>query len=145
MARRGSATTNVLRGGGVAFGHPKPREYSYKITKSLKRLAFRSALTAKRQSDGVCVIADFELATPSTKSFARMIDACGLGDKKVLFVTSASEPTLVKSCRNIPRVEIRTADTVSTYDVVASDIVLLTRSGLEALSAARSGAGLDKE
>lgn len=145
MARRGSATTNLLRGGGVAFGHPKPRDYAHKITKALKRLAFRSALTVKRRGDGVCVIEDFELAAPSTKSFARIIDACGLGDKKVLLVTSASEPILVKSCRNMPGVEIRTADTVGTYDVVASDIVLLTRGGLEALSAARSGAGSDRE
>ena len=145
MARRGSVASNLLRGGGVAFGHPKPREYPYKITKSLKRLAFRSALTAKRMSDEIYVIDDFELATPSTRSFARIIGACGLGDRKVLFVTSPGETTLVKSCRNLPRVEIRTAGTVGTYDVVASDIVLFTRSGLEALSAARSGAELDRE
>jgi len=145
MARRGTVASNLLRGGGVAFGHPKPRDYSHKITKALKRLAFRSALTAKQQSDGIYAIDDFELATPSTKSVARIIDVCGLGDRKVLFVTSGGEPNLVKSCRNMPRVEIRSAETVGTYDVVASDVVLFTRSGLEALSTARSGAGSDRE
>ena len=145
MARRGSLTTNLLRGGGVAFGHPKPRSYRSKVTKSVKRLAFASALTDKARSDQVCVVDDFELEKPSTKSFAGVIDACGLTGRWVLFVTPENKPVLVKSGRNIPGMKIRHAAGVSTYDVVASDVVLITRSAVDALVGARTQTGGDEE
>jgi len=137
MARRGDVKANVLRGGGTAFGHPKPRYYCLKLTKSLKRLAFQSALTDKAGSEAVRVVEDFELEAPSTRSFAQMLSACELGGQKVLFVTPENAPVLVKSCRNIPGVEMRTAGTVGTHDVVAADVVVLTVKAVEALAAMR--------
>ena len=133
MARRGSATTNLLRGGGVAFGHPKPRNYESKVMKSVKRLALVSALTDKAQSDCVTVVDDFEFEAPSTKSFAAIIEACGLADQKVLVVTPKSVPILVKSCRNIPKVAIRHAQDLSTYDVAAAATLLLPRGAVDVL------------
>jgi large subunit ribosomal protein L4 len=63
-----------------------------------------------------------------------MLKACGLVGRKVLFVTAENSPVLVKSGRNIPKVEIRTADTISTYDVVAADVLLLERAAVDVLN-----------
>ena len=73
---------------------------------------------------------------PSTKSFVRVIEACGLKQGKVLFVTPESIPVLVKSCRNLPRVQIRPVAILCAYDVVAADVVLFTRQALDRLSEA---------
>ena len=132
-ARRGSARSPLLRGGGVAFG-PKPRSYYSELPKSLKRLAFKSALSLKRESNDVKVVDDFDFPEPSTKSFAGVIQACGLEGRKVLVVTAESVPVLVKSCRNLQRVQIRPVGTLGTYDVMAAESVLFTRRALDELS-----------
>ena len=141
MARRGTGATNLLRGGGTAFGHPKPRDYQAKVTKSVKRLALSSALSDKAHSGNIRVVADFDFEAPSTKSFAAIVDACGLSGQKVLLVTPENLPFVVKSGRNIPNVAIRHAQDVSTYDIVAADILLLTPKAVDALVQARGKAG----
>ena len=134
MARRGTVTTNLLRGGGVAFGHPKPRSYRTHLTKGMKRRALVSALSHKGKTDRVRVVEDFEFEKPSTKSFAALLQAIGLGgSEKVLFVTATNEPVLFKSCRNLPGVEMATATTVNTYGIVAADVLVLTPKSVEAL------------
>jgi large subunit ribosomal protein L4 len=137
MARRGTGATNLLRGGGVAFGHPKPRNYQAKVTKSVKRLALGSALTDKSRSDKIKIVDDFDFETPSTKSFVAIVKACGLSGQKVLFVIPENQPVVVKSCRNVPNVVVRSAQGVGTYDIVASDVLLLTRKAVDALMLAR--------
>ena len=132
-ARRGSLRSPLVRGGGVAFG-PQPRSYYTKLPKSLKRLAFRSALTLKGEDGQVRVVDDFDLPAPSTKSFQGIIDACGLNGKKVLFVTPESAPILFKSSRNIPAIKMAPVDTLCTYDVIAADTVLFTRQALDKLA-----------
>ena len=134
MARRGTVTAPLLRGGGVAFG-PKPRSYHTELTKPLKRLAFSSALSLKWKGTDVRVVDDFEFPEPSTKSFAGVISACGLEEtRRILFITPHSVPVLVKSSRNIPGVEIRPAGTVCAYDVVSADVVVLTRKAVDVLA-----------
>lgn len=133
-ARRGTVGSPLLRGGGVAFGLPKPRDYRVKLPRTLRKQAFLSALTALGQDGHVVVVDDLGLTEPSTRSFARMLKACGLEGRKVLFVTAENAPVLVKSGRNIPSVRIRTADTVGTYDIVAADILLLERAAVDALN-----------
>lgn len=134
MARRGTVTAPLLRGGGVAFG-PKPRSYHTELTKPLKRLAFSSALSLKGKGMAVRVVDDFEFPEPSTKSFVGVISACGLEEtRRILFITPHSVPVLVKSSRNIPGVEIRPAGTVCAYDVVSADMVVLTRKAVDVLA-----------
>jgi large subunit ribosomal protein L4 len=133
-ARRGTVGSPLLRGGGVAFGLPKPRDYRVKLPRTLRKQAFLSALTARVQDGQVVVVDDLGLTEPSTRSFASMLKACGLEGRKVLFVTAENAPVLVKSGRNIPRVEIRTAETVGTYDIVAADVLLLERAAVDALN-----------
>ena len=137
QARRGTAATNLLRGGGVAFG-PKPRTYLLKLTKQLKKKALTSALSRKNREGRVKVIQDFEFPEPSTKSFVGVLRTIGLEKEKVLFVTPKSEGAIVKSCRNIPGLEIRPANSVSTYDVVSAGTVLLTEKAVAALASIHS-------
>lgn len=131
-SRRGSNRSPLIRGGGVAFG-PEPRSYYNKLPKGLKRLAFRSALTLKGTGGQVKIVDDFDFAEPSTKSFKGVIDACGLNDLKVLFVTPENASTLVKSSRNIQSINTTHVGSLGTYDVVAADVVLFTRQALDKL------------
>jgi large subunit ribosomal protein L4 len=133
-ARRGTVSSPLLRGGGVSFGLPKPRSYRTKLPRTLRKQALRSVLTAMGQEGQVFVVDGFQLAVPKTKDFVAMLAACGLAGQKVLFVTAENSPILVKSGRNIPKVKIRTADTVGTYDLVAADVLLLERAAVDALN-----------
>ncbi len=140
-ARRGTVGSPLLRGGGVAFSLPKPRDYRTKLPRSLRKQAFLSALTAMGQDGQVTVVDDLRLTEPSTRSFAGMLKACGLEGRKVLFVTAENAPVLVLSGRNIPGVQIRTAETVGTYDIVAADVLLLERAAVDALNRIHGDAG----
>ena len=131
-ARRGSLRSPLVRGGGVAFG-PRPRSYSSKLPKSLKRLAFRSALTLKGTEGQVKIVTDFDFPAPSTRSFQKVIEACGLKDQKVLFITLESSPVLIKSSRNLPKVKMAHLGALSTYDLLAADVVLFTRQAFDRL------------
>ena len=102
------------RGGGVAFG-PQPRSYSTQLPKALKRLAFRSALTVKGAQGQVKVVDDFDFEKPSTKSFQKVVEACGLKGQKVLFVTAENAPVLVKSSRNLPKVNATHLGSLGTW------------------------------
>ena len=131
-ARRGSLRSPLVRGGGVAFG-PQPRSYSTQLPKALKRLAFRSALTVKGTQGQVKVVDDFDFEKPSTKSFQKVIEACGLKGQKVLFVTAENAPVLVKSSRNLTKVNATHLGSLGTYEVVRADAVLFTRQALDSL------------
>ena len=131
-ARRGSLRSPLVRGGGVAFG-PQPRSYSTQLPKALKRLAFRSALTVKGTQGQVKVVDDFDFEKPSTKSFQKVVEACGLKGQKVLFVTAENAPVLVKSSRNLPKVNATHLGSLGTYEVVRADAVLFTRQALDSL------------
>ena len=138
MARRGSLRSPLVRGGGVAFG-PKPHSYRLKMPRTLKRLAFYSALSLKARDQQVRVIDDFDLPAPSTRVFAKAIQMLGLKDQKVVFVTPSSSVVLVKSCRNIPGVQIRPVGTLCTWDIASADVVLFTRQALQTLIQAGAG------
>lgn len=139
-ARRGSLRSPLVRGGGVAFG-PHPRSYASKLPKSLKRLAFRSALTVKGTEGQIKVVADFDFPAPSTRSFQKVIVACGLADQKVLFVTVDSSSVLIKSSRNLPKVQTTHLGSLSTYDLLATDVVLFTRQAFDRLVEKRGQRG----
>ena len=139
-ARRGSLRSPLVRGGGVAFG-PHPRSYASKLPKSLKRLAFRSALTVKGTEGQIKVVTDFDFPAPSTRSFQKIIVACGLADQKVLFVTVDSSPVLIKSSRNLPKVKTTHLGSLSTYDLLATDVVLFTRQAFDRLVEKRGQRG----
>ena len=115
-ARQGSIRAPQWTHGGVALG-PKPRDYSYRINKKLKRLAVLSALSAKAAAGDMIVIDELACAEYKTKTIVNMLAAVGT-EKKALIVTPAVDAKVVKSAANIPGVKTTTADNVNTYDVV---------------------------
>ncbi|MBA4135669.1 MAG: 50S ribosomal protein L4, partial [Flavobacterium sp.] len=84
-ARAGSKKSPLFKGGGTVFG-PRPRSYSFKLNKTLKRLARKSALSLKVKESNLVVVEDFNFETPNTKNFINVLKALGLENKKSLFV-----------------------------------------------------------
>lgn len=115
-ARQGSTRSPQWTHGGVALG-PKPRDYSYRLSKKVKRLAVLSALSSKAQSGDMIVLDKIEATEYKTKTIANMLKAVGV-TKKALIVTPAVDAKLVKSAANIPGVKTTTADCVNTYEVL---------------------------
>lgn len=131
-ARAGSATSGVRVGGGRIHG-PRPRDYGYQVPAKVRRLALRSALTDRAQGDALLVVEDFELEAPRTRAVADMLKAMGLSDRKVLVVSRMSDDNLVRSVRNLPRTQLSNVGELNAYQVMQSDAVVITRSGLDAL------------
>ncbi|MDP6984039.1 MAG: 50S ribosomal protein L4 [Candidatus Latescibacterota bacterium] len=137
-ARRGTVGSPILRGGGSAFSLPKPRSYSSRLTRSMRKRAISSALSLKASEGKVLVVDDVQLSEPSTKTFASLLNACGASGK-VLFIQADANPAVVKSGRNIAGVTMSTAGTVGTYEIIAHDILVLTSASVEALSKVHGG------
>ena len=115
-ARQGSTRSPQWTHGGIALG-PKPRDYSFRLNKKVKRLALLSSLSSKAQSGEIVVVDKIEAAEYKTKTVANMLTAVGV-TKKALIVTPAVDAKLVKSAANIPGVKTTTADNINTYEVL---------------------------
>lgn len=130
-ARAGTITSPIFRHGGVAFG-PHPRDYSWKLPKKVKRLALKSALSAKAQEGQVIVLTDLKMAAPKTKDLFAFLQKMGV-EKSVLIVTGDHDPNVVLSARNIPGVKVLVARELSTYDAVAKKHILITEDAVRKL------------
>ncbi len=130
-ARAGYKQSNVWRGGHVAHG-PRPRDYSKSLTKKAARLAFRRALSAKIEQGDITVIDELALSTPKTKEFAAVMKNLGL-DRGGLFIVDETNDNLLLASRNIPRVEMATAQLVNIYQILRYKNVIVTKAGMEAL------------
>ncbi len=132
-ARQGSRTAPHYRGGGVVFG-PHPRSYDQKLPKKMRRLALRSALTAKFGDDAIRVIDHFGMdAEPKTKAFAAILAALGAGDgheRRVLVVAPAKDELLVRSAANLPSVSVILADSLNVVDLLNADAVVIEQPAL---------------
>ena len=127
-ARQGSIRAPQWTHGGVVFG-PKPRDYSYSLNKKVKRLALKSALSAKVASGDLIVVDSIKLDSYKTKEVIKMLSAIG-AEGKALIVLPESDNVVVKSAANIPGVKTAQVNTLNVYDilnagkfVVASDAV----------------------
>ena len=128
-ARAGSSTAGNRVGGGRIHG-PQPRDYSYALPKKVRRLALKSALSDRAQEAHVHIVEDLDLAAPSTRTVIGVLAGMGLQDHKVLVVAAENVMNLVKSCRNIPKVEVLPANEVNAYQVLHSDDVVVMKSAL---------------
>ena len=99
-ARAGSIKNPLFKGGGTVFG-PRPRSYSFKLNKNLKRLARKSAFSIKAKESNLVVVEDFNFETPNTKNFINVLKALGLENKKSLFVLGDSNKNVYLSSRNL--------------------------------------------
>ena len=123
-ARQGSTRAPQWTHGGVALG-PKPRDYSYRINKKVKRLAILSALSDKAAGGNMIVVDSLAAEEYKTKAVVAMLAAVGAG-KKNLVVNDAVDAKLIKSAANIPGVVTTTAGSVNTYDVVNADKLIIS-------------------
>ena len=127
-ARQGSTRAPQWTHGGIVFA-PKPRDYSYTLNKKVKRLALKSALSAKAAEQNIVVIDSIKMETPKTKEFAAFLAAVG-ADCKCLVVTAAVDQNVVKSGRNIPGCEVTFANLLNVYDIVNAKKLVVDQAAL---------------
>ena len=131
-ARAGSIKSPVFRGGGRIFG-PRPKDYTQKLNKNVKRLARKSALSLKSQENAILVVENFELDQPKTKDFQAVVNALGLADKKSLFVLGDTNNNVYLSSRNLKGSEVITHSELSTYKIMNANSVVLLEGALEGI------------
>jgi len=131
-ARAGYKSSPIWRGGGVVFG-PKPRDYSKKISKSLRRLAFRKALSERIKSGDVLTTEKFAVSELKTKAFVALVKK-QTDARKVLLISDTFDQTTLKSGRNVKRVMLATASDVNTEQLLAFEKILVTQKALEQLA-----------
>lgn len=132
-ARAGSIKSPLFRGGGTVFA-PSPRDYSFKLNKKVRKLARRSALAYKLKESNIIVLEDFEMDKPKTKDFKSILKNLGIVQEKSLFLLPAKNEHVELSARNIQKTLVKKADTISSYEVLNADKVIVTESALETLN-----------
>ena len=133
-ARQGSTKAPHQIGGGVAFA-PKPSDFSKKINKQAKRLAFLSALSTKLAQNEITVVDEFKLNEAKTKEIQNFLNAFKF-DKSVVLVTEDKNENVLRAGANIPTVSVTTADLLNTYEVVANKNVVLTKAAIKSIEEA---------
>ncbi len=127
-ARVGSTRNPVWIGGGVAFG-PRPKDYSYKLPKKVRRLAMKSALSTKVKDNTIIVVDKLFFEEPKTKSMVATLQALNIANK-TLVVTADGDVNVTKSARNIPGVKPVRVDYVNVYDLLKYDTLLITKDAV---------------
>ena len=127
-ARQGSTRAPQWTHGGIVFA-PKPRDYSYRLNKKVRRLALKSALSAKAQADEIVVIDEIKMDEIKTKTFKQFLDAVKV-DRKALIVTAEADEIVVKSSRNIEGVKTTFANLINVYDILNANQLVLDKAAL---------------
>jgi large subunit ribosomal protein L4 len=138
-ARHGSIRSPLWTGGGVVFG-PKPRDYSVRVNKKMRKLALRSALADKANAGSIWILESF--ADSKTKAAAACFEAAGIGGRVLVVLDSADEAGVAvdRAFRNLPGVAFSLYGSLSTYDVIVADAVVFSSSAFEKYSGAASAA-----
>ena len=131
-ARAGSIKSPVFKGGGRVFG-PRPRNYSFKLNKNLKRLARKSALSMKASSSSIIVVEDFQFESPKTKNFIEVLKALGLENKKSLIVLGDVNKNVYLSSRNLSTSEVISASELSTYKILNANNLVFVEGSIEGI------------
>jgi large subunit ribosomal protein L4 len=131
-ARAGTTRSPLWVGGGSIFG-PHPHDYVLKIPAKMRMLARKSALSYKAKDGSIVVVEDFSLESPKTKEMSSVLKALSLRGKKTLFLTSKTDGVLFRSGRNIPTLDVREADKVSTFDILRNQVLLIQKSAISVL------------
>ena len=133
-ARAGSAKNPLFKGGGTVFG-PRPRSYSFKLNKNLKRLARKSALSLKVNESNLVVVEDFTFETPNTKNFINVLKSLGLDNKKSLFVLGDTNKNVYLSSRNLKASSVVTTSELSTYAILNAKSLVLLEGAVDGIEA----------
>ena len=126
-ARQGSTRAPQWTHGGIVFA-PKPRDYSYTVNKKVKRLALKSALSAKAAEGNIVVVDDLKMDGIKTKTMQTLMNAMGV--TKSVIITADNNENVVKSTRNIPGVVTTTAKILSVYDIVNAKQLVIDKAAL---------------
>jgi large subunit ribosomal protein L4 len=130
-ARHGSLKSGIYVGGGRIHG-PRPRDYSFKLNKKLKKLARLSALSYKAKENNILVVEDFEMSTPKTSEFMGFLNALKINGR-TLFVTADTNKNIYLSGRNIEGNRVMKAADINTYEVLKAGKLILTEGALNKL------------
>lgn len=139
-ARGGSKRSPVRVGGGKTFG-PSPRDYSLKMNKKQKQLARKSAYTDKANNNSIFLFDNFSFEVPKTKQFVKVLEGMEILNKKILVLVDSYSylddekrydgiVNLLRSVRNIKNVEFQVADSVSTYEILRADYLVVQKDAL---------------
>lgn len=137
-SRKGNIRNPLYKGGGTIFG-PKPHKYDIKLNRKVKDLAKMSALAHKAKENAIVVVEDVNMEAPKTKTFMNILNSLKVGDKKLMFVVPEYNDNVYISSRNISSVLTTLMSDVNTYDLVNSEVLVLTES------AAKIFAGQEEE
>ncbi len=129
-ARQGSIRAPQWSGGGIAHGPTGEENYTKRVSKKLKRVALRSALSDRAASGDVMVVRDLTFDAPRTKDAIALLAALGVADRRVLVVLADVDVTAMKSFANLQRVHVLTVDQLNTYDVLVADVVVFAEAAL---------------
>lgn len=129
-ARYGDIKNPLFKGGGRVFG-PKPRDYRFKLNKSLKRLAKKSVLSIKMKENSIKVLENMSMDTPKTKEFINVLNALNVADKKTLFVLSEANKNVYLSSRNLPKAKVANYNEISSYDLMNASEVIFFEGAVE--------------
>jgi large subunit ribosomal protein L4 len=131
-ARAGSIKSPLFKGGGRVFG-PRPKDYSFKLNKNLKRLARKSALSIQAKENNIIVVEDFNFETPKTKNYTAVLQALGIENKKSILVLAESNNNVYLSSRNLKSAKTVTSSGLSTYELLNANKVILSEGSLEGI------------
>jgi len=131
-ARAGSIKNPLFKGGGTIFG-PRPRSYSFKLNKTVKRLARKSAFALKAKESNLIVVENFDFETPSTKNFINFLTALGLENKKSLIVLGDTNKNVYLSSRNLKATNVVTTSELNTYAILNAKSLVLLEGSLEGI------------
>ena len=133
-ARQGSIRAPQWTGGGVVFA-PKPRDFSQKINKQMKRGALCCALSGKVADEGFVVVDEIKLAEAKTKEIVKVLDALKI-DKRVLLVVTDADEAVVRAANNIPTVTTINTSLINVYDVMANEKLVITKEAVKKIEEA---------
>jgi len=128
-ARAGSIKNPLFRGGARIFG-PRPRDYSFKLNKKLKKLARISALSYKVKEEKIQVVEDFSFEQPKTKQIIDLLKGFSLTYQKTLVIVPGSDKKITLSARNLENVMVIQASDINTYDILNADNLLITEGSV---------------
>ena len=126
-SRKGNIRNPLYKGGGTIFG-PKPHLYDFKLNRKVKDLAKISALSYKAKDNAIVIVEDITLDTPKTKSFLEILGNLKVADKKAMFVMPENNENVQLSIRNVPSVISVLLSDINTYDILNSEVLILTES-----------------
>lgn len=136
-ARHGSIRSPIWRKGGIVFG-PKPRSFKYSLPKKLRKLALRSALSAKVEASELILLDDLTMGAPKTKEMVSILNNLKANTKSLIVISSKNE-NVEKSARNLPGVKAVNVNILNVYDILNHDNLIITKEAAQRVEEVYAG------